>query len=205
MSKSGPFWTVTAIAIGAVLILTFSSYSKALKWPNGVLAPLEPVQGETILRPKRWNIEGYLVSALTSYSITARVLSTERYRWTQSAELSPVDFALGWGVMSDTRILKDFSFGQGGRFYSWWVADPPIDLSEVSRHSVNMHIIPADYLMRRKILKVKREDIVTMTGYLVRADRPDGFEWISSLTREDTGNGACEIMLVEEISIRSPS
>ena len=205
MNKNGTFWTTLVIGIGAALILTFSSYSKGLRWPVGVLAPGDPIQGESIVRPKRWNIEGYLVSALTTYSITARVLGAERYRWTQSADLSPVDFALGWGAMSDTGIIKDFSFGQSGRYYSWWAKELPIDSGEISRHSVNMHIIPVDYLTRKKILNVEPEDVVTMKGYLVRVDRPDGFQWVSSLTRDDTGGGACELMLVEEISIRRPS
>jgi hypothetical protein len=43
----------------------------------------------------------------------------------------------------------------------------------------------------------KRGEIVHMEGYLVRVDGPDGFQWASSLSRSDTGNGACELFWVE--------
>jgi len=31
---------------------------------------------------------------------------------------------------------------------------------------------------------------------------PDGFAWRSSLTREDTGAGACELVYVESAALR---
>lgn len=38
-------------------------------------------------------------------------------------------------------------------------------------------------------------------GLLVNARRDDGFYWNSSLSREDDGPGACELVWVEEIQI----
>jgi hypothetical protein len=40
--------------------------------------------------------------------------------------------------------------------------------------------------------------IVTLDGYLVNATGPEGRTWNSSLTRDDTGNGACELIYVEK-------
>jgi hypothetical protein len=31
-------------------------------------------------------------------------------------------------------------------------------------------------------------------------DGDDGFTWSSSLSREDTGNGACELIWIEQLS-----
>ena len=39
-------------------------------------------------------------------------------------------------------------------------------------------------------------------GELVDAVRPDGFTWRTSLSREDTGAGACELFLVESAELR---
>ena len=39
--------------------------------------------------------------------------------------------------------------------------------------------------------------IVTLNGYLVNATGPGGRTWNSWLTREDLGNGACELFYVE--------
>jgi hypothetical protein len=37
---------------------------------------------------------------------------------------------------------------------------------------------------------------------LIEAQASDGWRWRSSLTREDTGNGACELVLVKSLSIK---
>ena len=39
-----------------------------------------------------------------------------------------------------------------------------------------------------------------MTGYLVNATGPGGEAWNSSLRRDDTGNGACEVFYVTDAS-----
>jgi len=40
-----------------------------------------------------------------------------------------------------------------------------------------------------------------MSGYLIEATHPQGVKpWRSSLTRTDTGSGACELMWVEKFS-----
>ena len=40
-----------------------------------------------------------------------------------------------------------------------------------------------------------------LRGQLVRADGQDGWHWISSLTRTDTGDGSCEVVWVETVGI----
>jgi hypothetical protein len=37
---------------------------------------------------------------------------------------------------------------------------------------------------------------------LVTASKADGFTWNTSLTRNDSGNGACELMYVESVTRR---
>ena len=38
-------------------------------------------------------------------------------------------------------------------------------------------------------------------GLLVDARRSDGWSWNTSLTREDDGKGACELMLVRSVRV----
>jgi hypothetical protein len=38
--------------------------------------------------------------------------------------------------------------------------------------------------------------------WLVDIRGPGGFSWNTSLRRDDTGNGACEIVYVEELEVR---
>lgn len=44
--------------------------------------------------------------------------------------------------------------------------------------------------------------VVTLCGYLVRVQVPDGWHWNSSMTRSDSGNGACELAWVKDIASR---
>src|SRR6185369_12554143 len=60
---------------------------------------------------------GYRIAPLQSFSLEARVLASERYRFGREADLSPIDLALGWGAMSDSAVLADFDITQSGRFY----------------------------------------------------------------------------------------
>ena len=45
--------------------------------------------------------------------------------------------------------------------------------------------------------------LIYLKGQLVEVKSSDGWTWRSSLSREDTGGGACELMLVEEVRVIS--
>ena len=65
-----------------------------------------------------------------------------------------------------------------------------------------MHMIPATAEVERRLLHVRSGQVVALTGYLVEVHGLDGFRWRSSLTREDTGNGACELVWVDKLEVR---
>ena len=66
-----------------------------------------------------------------------------------------------------------------------------------------MHMIPARKGIERKLKKVREGDIVLIQGYLVDVDHISGWHWRSSMSRTDTGNGACELVFVESLLILS--
>jgi hypothetical protein len=71
----------------------------------------------------------------------------------------------------------------------------------VISHSANTHVIPADAVVRRELARLRVGQVVHLTGMLVDGVRDDG-AWVhTSLTRTDTGPGACEIMLVEDVEV----
>ncbi len=144
---------------------------------------------------------GYVIKPLARYEITARVLSKESYRWDQGANLAPVDLAMGWGPMSDSAVLDKLKISQGNRWFQWRADAFPISVEEISRHAANMHLIAADNVIAKQIRKVRPGKIITMRGYLVEVTGKDGFTWRSSLSREDTGGGACELMWVESFAV----
>ncbi len=192
---------------GIVLLLTAlyalnRLFCGDIRPPDGVLAPSPPRQ-EAAPEELRWTIADHEVTALARYEIEARVLGTERYRYDRGAALSPIDFAVGWGPMSANAVLDTLTISQYGRFYFYWTDEAPlIEFSEMGRHAANMHLIPADDTIRSALLAVRTGQVVTMRGWLVAAQGADGFRWRSSLTRNDTGGGSCELMLVEGVSVR---
>ncbi len=127
------------------------------------------------------------------------MLSREDYRLGREADLSSTDFALGWGRMSDDSVPERFRSVRSGRFYFWQVQEFPIPQREIETSSANVHLIAADSSIARQLEGVRKGQIVHLQGQLVEADTADGWKWRSSLTRDDTGAGACELLYVKRV------
>lgn len=119
------------------------------------------------------------------------------------AQFSPVDFAVGWGDMTKSQIYSQVKVSQSNRWYRWHVDTPPIPLREIETHSANIHIIAANSQVAKQINAIKAGDLVYLKGALVEIERKDGWKWRSSLSREDTGAGACELMRVDQVLNRA--
>jgi hypothetical protein len=174
--------------------------SRPITHPPGVLvadAPLQQPLDEAVALRKG----EVAIKALAKFSLSARVLGRADYRWDELARLVPVDLALGWGRMSDSDVLGKIHVSQSGRFYVWRVGQFPIPEREIIESSANMHLIAADDSIERAIGRTRVGDVIAFDGYLVEADWPNGRKAVSSLTRSDTGAGACEIVWVENFSI----
>jgi hypothetical protein len=175
--------------------------SRPVRAPDGVLAPGDPVQVD-VPDGSVTRIKGWTLTARAHYRVTARVLGLERYRWDALAALVPEDLALGWGAMSDNHALKSVEISQSNRFYYWRrSAGAPLSRETIIDHSANTHVIPADALVARELRRLRPGETVTLTGDLVDGVRDDGAIIRTSLTRTDTGPGACEVMLVREVEV----
>jgi hypothetical protein len=188
------------VAIGVVVYLIDTIEPR---YPPGILIPEEPYQRLTNAA-RTWKMGQYQVAALAEYTIWARVLHTESYWLDRGADLSPVDLAVGWGRMSDQSIVDQLEFWQGQRWYRYWPRKSTVPLSadEMNAQSANIHIIPGNDEVKRALKSVRVGNLVEMDGYLVQVDGPGGFSWRSSLSRTDTGAGACELFRVEKVTIR---
>lgn len=193
-------WTrllfIFLIAYGAFHYFTQSE----IQHSPGVLAAQAPYQGSAGSAAVQ-TMDGFEITPLASFSVHARVLGRKDYHFGREAELSPIDLALGWGRMSDEAVLKDISISQGSRFYYWRVNTFPIPREEIESHSANMHMIPADDHVSKDLKNIRVGNVVRLHGYLVEVKTADGWRWKSSLTRQDTGFGACELMLVQSVEI----
>ena len=120
------------------------------------------------------------------------------------ADLAPLDLGLGWGAMSDTAVVHQLEFSQMGRFFYWRPRDWttfPLSPKDTNAHAAQVHAIPADADVERRLRKLRPGHVVTLSGYLVDIRGPHGFAWNTSLRRDDTGDGACEIMWIREVSV----
>ena len=175
---------------------------RAVSHGPGVLAPAEPVQGPILDRAPTIRLEGWTLAPLATYAIHARVLSTKSYRSDATAEISPIDLLLGWGPMSDSSVLDGMNFSQSNRFGNWQHGpDCALSSSQINRHAANTHLIPANRYVRDRLAELKVGSVVRLRGKLVEAarDNTDTPPWRSSLSRTDTGDGACEIIYVESV------
>ena len=158
-------------------------------------------------QPRQSDVDGRLapfrmgdarVTPLAGLSLQARVLSREDYSLGTAATYSPTDLALGWGPMSEPGMAAKLHVSQGGRWYhyGWGANGPPLAPDQILRNSANMHMVPADAGVARALAGIAAGDLVRINGWLIRIDSDQGWHWQSSLRRDDSGSGACELVFV---------
>jgi hypothetical protein len=66
----------------------------------------------------------------------------------------------------------------------------------------NNHILPADSLVARAVMSARRGDQIHLKGWLVSyGQRGSPYKRMTSTTRADRGNGACETIFVTDFEI----
>ena len=192
-------WLVAALT--AFAIYRFH-VNREIEHAPGVLAAADPVQhaldsataverGEFTLLPR------------AEFSATVRVLHREDYSFGPLAKLVPTDFAVGWGRMSDSAVLANIEISQGNRFYFWRTEHWPIPRAEIEEHSANWHLIPENPGVGEVLRRLRAGSVVELKGRLVDIEgREAGMR--TSMTRADTGAGACEILLAESARVVGP-
>ena len=190
-----------SLLLAALGIGVFVWFPRAPELPIGITAPGQPLQ-QSLQKPSSWKKGDYTLTALASYQLTARILGKKAYHNSNNGDLAPFDLALGWAEMSDSSVLENLKITQSGRwFYVYW-RDPPIAPTKIMQSSANTHILPANDIIAQKIQNLKADQVIFLKGHLVEVSKADGFIWRSSLTRDDTGNGSCEIFWVEDVEVR---
>ena len=191
----------------SVIALCYLGYrdwdTKAVGHPPGMLVREQPKQVD--VQPSVFMLDDYRVTRKASFEVRARILSKEPYYLGRTAELSPIDLALGWAVMSDSAVLEKIDISQSGRWYrTRYELPPPVAEQQIAANSSNMHMIPARQDIERALKKLRVGEIVFLRGYLVDVKHDSGWYWRSSMSRTDSGDGACELVYVESLSVEHP-
>jgi hypothetical protein len=191
---------IVALALLIIALIYFFYPETVITYPDGITAPDQPKQ-INISETREWNLDEFRFKALAEYQIKARVLSRNNFSVGKESEISPFDLALGWGPMSDQSIIDKIEISQSNRWYHWQADVLPIPSREVSLNSANVHIIPKDETVEEKFDNVYKGSLIEIKGYLVEVTTADGWRWKSSVKRDDTGGGSCELFWVEDLEV----
>lgn len=191
-----------SLSVVALLGLAWFAYGRMtapITYPPGVLVSGEPVQ--TALQPddSEFDYGKFHLKPLARFELDARVLHRKVYRYDRQAALVPVDLAVGWGAMSDKAVLDHLAISQSARFFWYeWQGQPPLPPNEIVSHATNLHLIPSSRELAAQCRAFRTGELIHLRGLLVEATGPEIGNWRSSLSRTDSGNGACELVWVEE-------
>jgi hypothetical protein len=173
---------------------------RALSQPPGRMVAESPPVQKAIKAGSSISFSGAQLTPMADFSFDARLLSTKWYRFDASARFSPVDLGIAWGKMSDSANIDALTWGHGGRFLTYRYQNaPPIPQAEIMQQVANIHVLPANPNVLRQIAKLRPGQRIVGKGKLVNLNHPDGFTWNSSLTRDDDGGGACELLYLTDV------
>ncbi len=187
---------LSILCVGGYLYMT----ERVITHGPGEVAPETPEQRHAF-GIDDFEHNGYNVEPLARFNGEVRVLSKQWYYNGRLAEVSPVDFMVGWGPMSDERILNELLIKQSDRFFNWQMTHRPLPLQKMVRHSANIHLVPASDEVKAELKSVLKGHGIKLKGLLVKISDGNGWSAQSSLTRKDYGEDATEILWVEKVQI----
>ena len=173
---------------------------------------IEVVQHDLIVFTR--NNYRFEVTPLYKYSISGLVVSRFDYSKVsleRVVQAFPVDFCIIWGSNVANRIyqLKTIRFSQDCRWcqVEW---NQPVNGFKMDELS-NNHLLVDNQVLEKRIRSILRGDQVRISGLLVSLKavntsqndtfNPPYMTWKSSVTRTDSGAGACEVIYVQDVQI----
>lgn len=106
-----------------------------------------------------------------------RVLSRKRYFFDQKSDIASHDIVAGWQRMSDELVLEELYFSQKKRTAVVQFVNPTLNKQHIQAQSALFHLIPANDLISRKILQIRKGHILQIEGWVVDVESSAGFVW----------------------------
>lgn len=151
----------------------------------------------------------YRVKPLFEYELNGLVVSLQHHSgdsllhkaWND--HLNVMDLCVLWAGNAQLPALDRFKFWNGQFTCNVQTRDTQawsqFNLSELS----NNHLLSADSFTRKQLSKIKIGDQVKIKGVLAEYGSIGGGRRGTSTRRDDTGNGACETIYVEDVQVLS--
>lgn len=196
-----------------IVTLAFSFFMRD-RFPasNSILNELErePIQTETTTPP--FQIEKgqvpYTITPLYNYDLVGFVVSEHRTdtwfdyyhkQWNDSFNVK--DLCVIWGDNAMSGIYNNMKF-KSGSWTCYYSSSDYATWNAFSHNALsNNHLLTASPEIEKLLLSIRRGDQVRIKGYLAEYKDNEGFKRGSSITRNDTGNGACETVYVSELQL----
>jgi hypothetical protein len=158
----------------------------------------------------------YRIAPVADYEITGLVVSRHDadtwWDWIHRASndhLNVVDLCMVWGANAADGAYEKMSFSSGQFVCYYSSRDDTAWQPQYTRALSNNHLLTEDPHIARQLRRLRVGDQVRIGGQLASYSHDAGFAFTrgTSLTREDTGNGACETIFVREVELlrRAPA
>jgi hypothetical protein len=179
---------------------------------------MEPVQRPT--DAKRFNHKAggveYYIQPLYSYELYGLVVSRHtagenffdraHKRWGDN--LNTTDLCVVWGKNASSGVYKDMTF-TSGEWTCFWNAKNGNWYSVADRfepnEGSNNHMLIANKRVAQTLNDIRIGDQIYFKGYLAEYGTAGRMIRSTSITRTDTGNGACETVFTTDIRILKPA
>jgi hypothetical protein len=189
-------------------------------WMKDVLPPPAQLKAELLEEPKQIPVRkapidttvngiDYRIQPRYAYDISALVVSLHHSdTWWDYAHkewgdhINLMDLCVIWGGNARTGAYKRVSFSNNEWecHWSWSHSEPGREFNNTE--ASNNHMVTDDPAVAKVLRKIRIGDQIRVKGYLVDysiAGR--GGSRVSSATRTDSGNGACEVLYVESVEM----
>ena len=169
----------------------------------------EPEQKRTQKRPFDlvFNDVNYRVEPEYEYDITGMIVSyrhhegNSRMHSLANDHLNMLDVCVIWGDNPHNSRLHKISFWNGIFTCNIKTRDQVAWDNFNMEQLSNNHLISDNEYIRNQVRKIRVGDQIRVRGYLAGYTSGGGSKRGTSTTREDTGNGACETIYVEQFRI----
>ncbi|HEY9856212.1 MAG TPA: hypothetical protein V6D05_10770 [Stenomitos sp.] len=198
-----------ALGLGLLVMFAMRPRPVASGGDAGAIPVSAPPVQEALsaAEPVRMSQDGFdwTLTPLARYTLRGVVVHVEDYTFDWNASFAPRDVAMVWGRLVEQDRYRQVQWSQSGRWYYWrYGPDFPFGNDVIAANSSNTHLIPANSNLRAAAQMLRAGDVAELSGELVRMDGVRGGEtrwWVSSLSREDQGDGSCEVLWLKRLKV----
>jgi len=152
----------------------------------------------------------YRVEPLYDYELYGLVVSYRQHDGTSlmhsraNDHLNMADVCVVWSDTAMSPHLKKLDFWNGIFTCNVQTRDSVAWSHFKLNQLANNHLISADPFIRDRVAEIRVGDQIRVKGSLARYGATGGSQRGTSTTRDDSGDGACETILVSEFEIITP-